>query len=202
VYLVEQAADDITTPHFHTVPQFQIFSAGDGHFGKEPIKAPLVHFADSWTAYGPIVAGTEGVNYFTARLKADLGANYMPESRQKRPPGRGRHYSISLDDTDWHNPSTRGGDNTIVNLLDVGVEGLGVLHVDVPPAASLELPRYTGAGRLIVVLDGALRAAGATLPKWTWGIEKAEADDEVNVVADHMGACVLALDYPLAEWTA
>ena len=94
VFLVHQAPGDVTAPHFHGVPQFQVFTGGEGAFGRAELHSPALHYADAWTSYGPIVAGPTGIEYFTARVHSDVGAGWMPEARKDKLQKSGRHFTI------------------------------------------------------------------------------------------------------------
>jgi hypothetical protein len=80
-FLVHQPPNAITPPHFHEPNQFQVFIGGGGRIGAFPAKPLTVQYANGHTPYGPIVAGAEGVEYFTLRQRWDPGAKYMPASR-------------------------------------------------------------------------------------------------------------------------
>ncbi len=68
-------------PHFHDVDQFQIFIGGSGTIGAQPVRPVTFHYADAFTPYGPIVAGGDGIVWFTLRLAAASAVYSMPESR-------------------------------------------------------------------------------------------------------------------------
>lgn len=68
VFLVEQGADILLQPHFHRQNQFQLFVAGDGTIGSEPIRPITLHYAGAYTGYGPIKSGPGGLKYFTIRF--------------------------------------------------------------------------------------------------------------------------------------
>ena len=53
--------------HFHTVDQFQYIAFGAGRIGAHDVAAGCVHYADGFTPYGPLRAGTEGYCYLTLR---------------------------------------------------------------------------------------------------------------------------------------
>jgi hypothetical protein len=67
--------------HFHTVDQFQYIAWGAGKIGRHDVAAGSVHYADGFTPYGPLRAGSGGYSYLTLRPTTDMGISYMPESR-------------------------------------------------------------------------------------------------------------------------
>jgi hypothetical protein len=91
-FLVElHTPGSVVRPHFHTVPQFQVVVTGDGWLGKQSMKPFSFHFADAHTPYGPILAGEQGLSFFTLRAEASVGALYMPGSRAKMARRAGRN---------------------------------------------------------------------------------------------------------------
>src|SRR5678816_3651970 len=67
VFLVEQAPNVSLRTHFHRQNQFQIFVRGSGTIGRHPLGPLMVHYAGAYSGYGPLVAGPEGLAYFTLR---------------------------------------------------------------------------------------------------------------------------------------
>ena len=80
-FLVDQPPNAVTPAHFHEPNQFQVFVDGSGRMGAHPASPLTVQYANGHTPYGPIVAGDQGVKYFTLRQHWDPGAKYMPASR-------------------------------------------------------------------------------------------------------------------------
>jgi hypothetical protein len=83
VFLVEQEPHTVVLPHFHLQDEFQVVVDGDGTLGRHPVRPITVHYANRHTGYGPITAGEHGVSYMTLRAKLDLGAHWLPESRER-----------------------------------------------------------------------------------------------------------------------
>jgi hypothetical protein len=82
-FLVEQDADAVVGAHYHQADQFQVMVGGAGRLGTHDVEPGAVHFAGAWTAYGPLRADYDGLQYFTLRNGWDPGARYMefPENR-------------------------------------------------------------------------------------------------------------------------
>ncbi len=80
-FLVEQDPGSTVRAHFHEADQFQVIVAGSGRMASHPVEGVAVHYTNAHSPYGPIVAGEEGVHYFTLRNSYDRTARYMPESR-------------------------------------------------------------------------------------------------------------------------
>jgi hypothetical protein len=83
--------------HFHDVEQFQVFFAGSGKLGSAPLGPMAVFYTDAYTSYGPIIAGAEGLTFYTLRCEHDAGVRWMPESRALREPTPGRRIIETFD---------------------------------------------------------------------------------------------------------
>jgi hypothetical protein len=81
-FLVEQTANWTLPTHFHQEHQFQVFVAGGGTIGRNPVEKLAVHYASPHTGYGPLVSGAKGIAYLTLRAVGDTGAWYLPEQRE------------------------------------------------------------------------------------------------------------------------
>jgi hypothetical protein len=82
-FLVEQDAGAVVGAHYHQADQFQVVVAGTGRLGRHDVATGAVHFAGAWSAYGPLTAGREGLQYFTLRNGWDPGASYMEFSENR-----------------------------------------------------------------------------------------------------------------------
>lgn len=189
VYLVRQSPHGVTRPHYHEVDQYQVFTSGAGTIGRKTVRPTTVHYADAHTSYGPIVSGGDGVDYFTARFRADSGTYYMPESRGKKRKS-GRHYTIAIDS------DAAGVSGDLVTLIEPHADGLAAYLVRVAAGGRLTLPRLSGSGRLVTVMAGSLAdPSGVEHGEWTWSY--LDSPGEANPCrAGGAGAMVLCLDYP------
>jgi hypothetical protein len=92
--MTEMAANEHALAHFHGVTQFQIFPAGSGMMGKREIRSLMVQFKDHHTAYGPIVAGPQGLSFISLRVKIDESVPVYvgrPGAREKLKPSKRRN---------------------------------------------------------------------------------------------------------------
>src|SRR5665213_1317402 len=89
-FLVEKDAAAIVKPHFHSADQYQVIVQGGGRLGVHDVATVSVHYTDSYSAYGPIVAAGEGISWFTLRNAGDPGARYMPAERAQLREARAR----------------------------------------------------------------------------------------------------------------
>lgn len=81
MFLVEQGPHTILPSHFHRQNEFQLVVRGDGSFGSHGVNRYALHYAGAYTGYGPIVAGREGLAYFTIRAVFETGGFMLPASR-------------------------------------------------------------------------------------------------------------------------
>jgi hypothetical protein len=86
--LIARQAPGWTLPaHFHMQHQFQVVLRGSGTLGSHELLPGSVHYTSPQSGYGPIVAGPDGLDYFTLRVLTDKGAWYLPQSRPFMKPG-------------------------------------------------------------------------------------------------------------------
>jgi hypothetical protein len=150
--------------HFHTVDQFQYVAWGTGRIGGHDVAAGWVHYADGFTPYGPLRAGTGGYSYLTLRATTDMGISYMPDSRDDLREALGRptrraataRRSFTLDLRDGRASSPTGWNR----LLD-DPDGLLVAVADAPAVRSLDVPAVgAGSGAYLVVVNGGVDDGG------------------------------------------
>jgi hypothetical protein len=147
-FLVEQDAGAVVGAHYHQADQFQVIVAGSGRVGHHDVATGAVHFAGAWSAYGPLAAGREGLQYFTLRNGWDPGARYMEfaenRSALRERPRRHREAVGAV---------ATAADGLCVEQLQL-TSGQPVTGID--PAC--------GAGQFWLVLSGSLTADDAALP--------------------------------------
>ncbi len=80
-FLVEKDPHAVVKPHFHQANQYQVVVRGGGRLGTHDVGSVAVHYTEAWSAYGPIVAGEDGIAWFTLRNAWD------PAHAICRPPG-------------------------------------------------------------------------------------------------------------------
>jgi hypothetical protein len=156
-------------------------------------RARAVHYAGAYTAYGPLVAGAQGLKYFTFRNAKEEG--FIPVSRRESMrPGPKRHaQSIAWD-------SVEAGEVHVLerhDLIAQGDDGLAAYVLRLPPGAAPPLApgEPVHLGRLHVVLAGHLHAAGVTLSRWEH-VYADRGEQPAEVRAGGAGAQVLCLQLP------
>ncbi|MCX4745041.1 hypothetical protein OG455_05795 [Kitasatospora sp. NBC_01287] len=187
-YLVEQH-DYVLRPHFHPVDQFQVLLGATGSlFGRRPIGALEVHYADAFTVYGPLAGGSPPLRYFTLRAEPTLTTSFMPESRALLPPhaGRSLHAGIDLARTD-------DGEALLADDRD----GLRVGRRSAGPGAELSVPAAGPGGQFLYVAAGAVSVAGVEGDHGPESIGwQAPGDGPAILTAGAEGAELLVLRYP------
>ncbi|RCW68605.1 hypothetical protein [Pseudorhodoferax soli] len=168
ISLIEQPPRSVLAAHFHRNNQFQLFVGGGGFIGRTPIEPVTIHYAGAYTGYGPLVAGDEGIRYFTIRPVCEAGAHAVATARDLMVRGPKRHATSApvqvLEPTVLASLSEVQRDDVITHAPD----GLGATVVAVPPADVIPVPWVAAAdGMFLLVLAGTLEPAlHAPLSVW------------------------------------
>ena len=191
-------------PHFHGVTQFQLFTAGSGTIGKgnEPLQPLIVQYKDHHTAYGPVVAGPQGLSFMALRIKtANSAPVYLdrPGYREQLKPSKRRNWiskpvGLSIEPVMqfrkaavWESlfDLTKTDDEMAAHVVRLGA-GMKAMGPD--PAK--------GGGYYVFVANGSLMKDGKDLPRWSMVVvESCEAAFEV--CAGDKGVEALILQYPM-----
>lgn len=162
VFLYEQPADTTLSAHFHHNNQFQVFIEGEGKIGPRKVAPVVVHYAGAYTGYGPLLAGPEGLKYFTLRCVHESGAVRVADARAGKanwPKGPMRHATspqIDISATEALLGLKAAREKV---LIACGEDGLEVMSVEMPPYTPLP-PVELGpaAGVFILVLSGSIES--------------------------------------------
>lgn len=198
-FLVKQPPGAITPAHFHEPNQFQVFVGGKGRIGAFPAKPLTVQYANGHTPYGPIVAGPEGVEYFTLRHRWDPGAKYLPASKDKLVKGNQRtrvkgELAASTDDDRAARKSV-----TVETVFAPESDGLAGSLYRMGPGQTARMPDPAGTGGIyFVVTAGSVVHNGVELPRLSTIFSTAE-EPRVQLVAGATGADLLVLHFPSAH---
>jgi hypothetical protein len=149
----------VIRPHFHRIDQYQIFVAGGAIMGKHDCNPVTVHYTDAFTPYGPINCGPEGMSFFNLRSRCDVGAHYMPGSKDEmeRRAGRGITASCRLTLDEGAGPMRYHA------LFGPCEDGLGASEVVCGPSAPIIDVVAAGSGRYQLVLEGSVVLDGKEL---------------------------------------
>jgi hypothetical protein len=157
-FLVEQPPGSVVASHFHEANQFQIVVAGDGRLGSHPVEPVAVHYSNAFSAYGPITAGPDGLQYFTLRNGYDRGARYLPGAREEMRGVRRRFRDAFAEPVAPE--AAVPEDASAAVLIPEAADGMGAWRHRLPPGAVLAgLDPASGDGQFWVVTGGSLRTA-------------------------------------------
>jgi hypothetical protein len=205
ILLVEQSPRAELLPHYHASDQFQIFIEGEGKLGKHDVRPVSVHYTNSYTGYGPIVAAEGGIQYFVLRPSFDvLGfGQYLHklELREKLREHNGRRRVMMADvELKSANQLTalRGASANRLFGIQRGQVDEGLLAEVIELGAGVEYtaadPRE-GGGQVVLVLAGTLVHEAGEL-----GVRSALAvtcdEAAVTFTAGGQGLQALILQYP------
>ena len=196
-FLVEQTANWTLPTHFHQEHQFQVFVAGGGTIGRNPVEKLAVHYASPHTGYGPLISGDEGISYFTLRAVADTGAWYLPEQREAlllRIRKRQAHgLPASYVDTRQLKALAEPHQETLIEPQE---GGLAAWLVRLPANCKVAPPALAeaGGGRFYVVTQGSVMSAGEQLCGLATVFVSSDETFELQAGGD--GLEVLVLQFP------
>ena len=195
-FLVYQPPRSVTPPHFHETNQFQVFVDGSGSMGKYYATPLTVQYANGHTPYGPIVAGEEGVRYFTLRQQWDPGAKYMPQSHGKLQKGNQRtrikaNIPVYSDGERAKRQTVR-----VESIFESESDGLsaGIYYLSEGDSHTLPSPSSTG-GQYLVVASGVMIYDGKSFDRWST-IYVAPDEEAFEVRAGSEGLDILLLEFP------
>ena len=195
VYLVEQPPRSVLPAHFHRQNQFQVFVDGGGMFGPHAIISGMVHYANAYTGYGPIVAGDEGLRYFTIRAVFDSGA-FMVNARRDamvRGPKRNLHTYSAAPLNEPGLAALRGIRRQ--PLFPPQPDALQAERISAPPGLTITLAAPEGQGTFCHILTGTIACGGLTL-----GLHESlyfsPGEPLASITAGPGGADVLRLQLP------
>lgn len=202
-FLVEQPPSAVTNPHFHETDQFQVIVGGGGHFGKESIQPLSIQYANAHTPYGPIVAGDDGITYFTLRAKWDPGAKYMPASRENLIKGNQRSKLIAGIKFDNERSRCTGVAPIEELIIPEEADHLAVWRLCIGPGQIMTSADPTGSGgQYMIVLAGTMDCRGEELPRHSV-LFVTEDEPALRVHSGNDGLDLLVLQVPTPNrWTS
>ncbi|MGE3621219.1 MAG: hypothetical protein AB7L84_12230 [Acidimicrobiia bacterium] len=162
-FLVEDyPVDSQLGAHFHDVDQFQVFLPAPGaYYQRTPLDAPMVHYADRYTTYGPFGSGEPGFAFLTLRRHAAAVTAFMPRSRDLLAgrPGRNRHVRVAgRDRAPADGPAGHGVE--VEALFGPDPDRMAASVVTIEAGATASLAEDEGSdGRYLLVLDGTAETA-------------------------------------------
>jgi hypothetical protein len=197
-FLVTQPPGAVTPAHFHEPNQFQVFVDGSGRIGARAAPPLSVQYANGHTPYGPIVAGPEGLKYFTLRQQWDPGAKYVPASLPKLRKGSQRtRMAAGLNVADDAERKARTS-VTVETVFEPEADGLAayIYRAGANQCVKSRLPdAREGGGQYLLVAGGTIRHGGAELPKWST-VFVPQRECPPSLEAGNTGVDLLVLQFP------
>ena len=195
-FLVHQPPNAVTPAHFHEPNQFQVFVSGNGRMGAAPAKPLTVQYANGHTPYGPIVAGEEGVQYFTLRQRWDPGAKYLPAARDLLRKGNQRtRLKGGIPVADVAERAARTSP-VVETIMKEEADGLAAWIWRFGPGAKAVLPEPDkGGGQYLIVAAGTLVSEAAPLDRLSTVYITPE-EQAYTVKAGEDGLDLLVLQFP------
>ena len=197
-YLVEQDANSSLRSHFHVVDQFQVFVSGSGRLGTVVIDGISIQFVGPHSAYGPIDAGPNGIDYMVLRNRYDPGSRVLPESRSELPPPPRTFRQLLGGPVQLLAPDALAALNEVTSaeLIAKESDGLEAWHYQVPAGESVVGPDpASGDGQHWLVLRGDLDC-GTELVGRNSCLFLSSDEAAFSAKAGPAGLEVLALQYP------
>jgi len=198
--VTDMSPHETILPHFHGMAQFQIFSGGSGKMGRDDVRPLVVQFKDHHTAYGPVVAGPQGLTFFAMRMHTfDSGPVYMskPGYREKLKPSPRRNLlSPPLVLSTAPVLASRSEIAREAVYPETYTDGLSaeLLRMGAGMTARGPDPASAG-GHYLFVVNGSLEYAGSIYPLWSM-IAVEITDQAVEFKAGKDGLEVLVLQFP------
>ena len=196
-FLVQQAANWTLPTHCHPADQFQLVSAGSGTLGRRHLEPLTLHYASAQTGYGPIVAGANGLDYYTIRANGTCETWFLPESRERLAIGRRPRHA-------WAGPIA------VMNLCDLqrlpqvrvecllsGEDGPAAWHVTLPPDSSHLVDSSPAATRFVFVAMGHVLWEAEEFGPGDLAV--AEPESPIRLETAGAGAQLLVLEFARSE---
>jgi hypothetical protein len=197
MFLIEQPAGTVLPTHFHRQNQFQVMVGGSGTLGRHEIGPIMVHYAGAYSGYGPLIAGPQGVAYFTIRAVFESGAMMVATDRHRmvRGPKRQEH-------SERYDPIGADGRAALtqpecVDLIALAPDRLAAQVWRLPAQSGVTLPAPSGSsGQFLMVLDGDLQRDEQSLARWETIFVSPDEPGQ-RIAAGGQGLEVLLLQVPL-----
>jgi hypothetical protein len=150
-------------PHFHGVDQWQVVIDGGGRLGKHDATPVVVHYTDGYTPYGPIVAGDDGIEFYTLRVQSYLGVHVMPGSRSEMARRARRALTIAAGIKVGEPGMATAGES--LHELVAEDDGVAAWSIRLDPGAIETAPSPAdGGGQYHIVVNGTWAHADEQLP--------------------------------------
>jgi hypothetical protein len=214
-FLIEQEPGWVLNTHFHLQHQFQVVVHGGGSVGRDPVDTISVHYASPEAGYGPVVAGPDGLWYFTLRAVHDTGSWHLPLHRAKMRMGLKKRHAMAhvrvsstagaglqqaaaqpIARLGIASPNKPARQPLIEPLIGPEPDALAAWMLRVPPSQRLVPPAdESGVGRFYIVGRGALQIGEAQFGALSLLFVSAD-ETGFAIQAAAQGAEVVAVQFP------
>lgn len=153
-------------PHFHRMDQWQVVLRGSARVGKQPLEPVSVVYTQSFTPYGPIVGGAEGLEFIDLHACNDWGGDggngqSMPLRRDQLERRAGLIHAIKLES---RASRPHGGKGYTTTALMEPTGGVMAWRITAGGDQVCQGPHQRdGAGQWFIVLGGAAKLSGVQL---------------------------------------
>jgi hypothetical protein len=199
-------AHETLVPHFHGTTQFQLFVAGSGTIGarKTPLTPLTVQYKDHHTAYGPVVAGAQGLSFMALRIRTGNSAPVYidkPGYREQLRPSKRRNLlsepvAFSTAPVLEHRTEAAWESLFQSETTDDGMAA-HVVRLGAGMATAGPDPKLAG-GYYVFVGNGSLVTVGEELPLWSM-VAVESHEDGFEIRAGSKGLEALVLQFPREE---
>ena len=201
-FSIEQSPQSTSNPHFHDEDQFQVIPAGGGTLGRHQVGAVSIHYTNRQTGYGPIVAGENGLTYFTLRQIATKGIWYIKDGHRPDRAAAKRQETAGPVPVKSADELKQLGAVQTDEVIKPHADGLATWRVSLPPGATADSPVHPeGTGRYIMVINGSMLLQGQELRPFT-PVFVSHDEKDFRLMAGGAGLEVLVLQYPGGERVA
>ncbi|CAD6558227.1 hypothetical protein LMG28727_06574 [Paraburkholderia kirstenboschensis] len=190
--------------HFHGVTMFQMFIAGSGTLGnkQQPLEPLTVQFKDHHTAYGPIVAGPQGLSFVAMRMyTGNSEPVYLNKEgyRDRLKPSKRRHLTSERVRFSIEPVLKERAEPVWETLLKDDSDGMHAQIVRLGAGQSVEGPNpKAAAGYYVFVGNGTLVHNEEELPLWSMVVVEPN-EEKFTIRSGDKGLEALVLQYPREE---
>jgi hypothetical protein len=198
--MTQMSANETILPHFHGLAQFQIFPSGAGMMAKTEVRPLMLQYKDHHSAYGPLVAGPQGLTFIALRNRiGDSAPVYLskPGYKEKLKPSKRRN---------WVSPHINLSTRPVLQYRkEVAWEP--VFQQEIKDEMSAQLLRLgagmsamgpdskAGGGYYVFVANGSMARNGQSLPAWSMVFVE-PGEDAFEIKAGSIGLEALVMQFP------
>lgn len=188
-------------PHFHGVTMFQLFIAGSGTLGKQALQLQPItlQFKDHHTAYGPVVAGPQGLSFVALRMTTGNSAPvYLdrPGYREQLKPSKRRHLTAAPVGLSIEPVLKSRKQAAWEPLIEKHDDGLAAQVVRLGANQSVDGPDpHNAAGYYVFVANGTMVNQNEELPLWSMAVVE-PSENGFQLRAGDRGLEALVMQYP------